>query len=160
MKLQPRFLALVIPIIVVPLFFGAWLIHQQFNAYLLANTQQQLDVFAEPLRQGIASARKDAQIALRSLTPQRSSLADSATLQAWLDAHSNVRQIDLHDAGGRLLTQAATAPALPALTLADLETPFQMTADRDQPILRAVSPATGHRTRKARREATSCWRFL
>ena len=140
MKLQPRFLALVIPIIVVPLFFGAWLMHQQFNAYLLANAQQQLDVFAEPVRQSIASARQDAQIAVRSLAPQRSSLADSATLQAWLDAQSNVRQIDLHDAGGRLLAQAGTAPALPALTLADLETPFQMTADRDQPILRAVFP--------------------
>lgn len=141
MKLQPRFLALVIPIIVAPLLFGAWLMHQQFNAYLLANAQQQLDVFAEPVRQSIASARQDAQIALRALKPLTSSLDDTAALQAWLDAHSNVRQIDLHDSGGRLLARVSgTAPALPALTLADLETPFQMIAEGDHPILRAVFP--------------------
>lgn len=141
MKLQPRFLALVIPLIAMPLLLIAWLIHLHFNAYFLANTQQQLSVLAEPIRQSLTSARQDAKATVKTLTRLMPSLADAATLQDWLDRQTNVRQIELYDASGQLLIQASnTASRLPALTLADLEIPFKVVVEDDQPILRAVFP--------------------
>lgn len=149
MKLQPRFQALVIPILLAPLLLAAWLIHQHYNGYLLANTRQQLEVLAEPVRQSLQSAEREARRAFASLSGTDHRL-EPASIQEWLTTQPAVVQVDFSNGQGQHLVhiahQKSALPALspPHLSLSDSALDFRLTRNPggDTPLLRASS-ATG-----------------
>lgn len=149
MKLQRKFLSVLIPLVLVPLVLAGWLVHIQLHEIARDNATEQVSLLAEQARHILQKSEergyKWLQQAQAQITDADSqSSTPSNILADFIASHPDVLQVDLLDARGQILATASALPkpleALPppedqpslrrVLRLADQDTPLLQLSER------------------------------
>ncbi len=143
MKLQRKFLLVLIPLVIVPLILACWQVHRHMLVMAQSHAAQQLEILADQARQSIAFSEQNARDSLQQLVSAQDWQQSAATLQAALDqfraTNPDIVQIELLDEMGErvlLSTELATAlPAFGAATATDSARQIQRYPGRSLPLL-------------------------
>ena len=142
MKLQPKFVSVVIPLILGPILIAGWIIRFQYESYLVDNSRQQLQLLAEPARQNIRFAQRDAERLIEELSDQLRHSTESlpTLLNAWLQHNPVAQQIDVRSTTGITLAQVTSLPQpLSASIIVDQEPAQEILASGSgTPLLRVL----------------------
>ncbi|HVK98270.1 MAG TPA: EAL domain-containing protein [Dongiaceae bacterium] len=123
MKLQRKFLSVLIPLVLVPLVLACWLMHRHLQSIAQDHAAGQVSLLAEQARQILERGEERNQALLQELLTLRVWRSLDASfqrplLEQFLAAHPAVQQIDLISGEGqRLLVVSRLTQSLPPFTL-------------------------------------------
>ncbi|MFZ5603496.1 MAG: putative bifunctional diguanylate cyclase/phosphodiesterase [Pseudomonadota bacterium] len=117
MKLQRKFLSVLIPLVLVPLVLACWLVHRHLQGIAQEHATEQMTLLADQARQTLIQGEENGQALLQRLLEQP--VLHQAELDKFIADHPAVLQIDLVDSQGERQLSASSllntlTPFIPA----------------------------------------------
>src|SRR3990167_10404478 len=106
MKLQRKFLSVLIPLVLVPLVLACWLVHRHLQEIAQEHATEQMALLADQARQTLIQGEENGQALLQRLLELPE--IGRAELEKFIADHPAVLQIDLVDSQGQRLLSASS----------------------------------------------------
>ena len=106
MKLQRKFLSVLIPLVLVPLVLACWLVHRHLQGIAQEHATEQMSLLADQARQTLIQGEENGQALLQRLLELP--VLHQAELEKFIADHPAVLQIDLVDSQGQRLLSASS----------------------------------------------------
>src|SRR3990167_1072167 len=106
MKLQRKFLSVLIPLVLVPLVLACWLVHRHLQEIAQEHATEQMALLADQARQTLIQGEENGQALLQRLLELP--VLHQADLEKFIADQPAVLQIDLVDEQGQRLLSASS----------------------------------------------------